>query len=51
MKNRKELDEIEDKYGYIKGHCPRCGRTVWSDTGYFECPFCGPDFETEYDID
>lgn len=31
--------DAED-YGYQRGRCPDCGRTIWSDTSGFDCP-CG----------
>jgi hypothetical protein len=35
-----ERDEVADQYGYQRGRCPKCGRTVWSDTASFDCS-CG----------
>jgi len=36
-----ERDEWADDHGYTRGRCPNCHRIVWSDTGYFECSYCG----------
>jgi hypothetical protein len=33
-------EESAESYGYQRGSCPRCHRTVWSDTPVFEC-VCG----------
>ena len=38
-----ERREFEDRYGYQSGRCPKCHRRVWSDTGRFECSYCGYD--------
>ena len=35
-----QREEWADDYGYQSGKCPRCHRTVWSDTTVFECS-CG----------
>mgnify|MGYP001615680103 CR=1 FL=1 len=35
------LKELAESYGYQRGRCPRCHRTVWSDTSVFECSYCG----------
>jgi len=48
-------DERAESYGYQRGRCPRCKRTVWSDTPAFECP-CGwnnlpPEDESEDETD
>ena len=48
-------DEDDDNYGYQHGTCPRCHRTVWTDTGWFECSYCGygadgPDEEVEDEL-
>lgn len=39
-------DDIADKYGYQHGKCPRCHRSIWSDTSVFDC-VCGWTNEPE----
>lgn len=32
------LDDWAEDHGYRRGRCSECARTVWTDTGVFECP-------------
>jgi hypothetical protein len=43
----KDFDEME-MLGFQQGRCPRCGRTVYTDTGFFECDACGIDEEDQF---
>lgn len=43
-RHRRDADEDAEERGHRRGRCPNCGRGIWSeDTGYFECPSCGPE--------
>ena len=43
---QEERYEMADDLGYQSGRCPRCHRTVWTDTGRFVC-VCGEDSDPE----
>jgi hypothetical protein len=33
--------EWADDHGFQSGRCPNCWATMWSDTGVFDCEYCG----------
>jgi uncharacterized Zn finger protein (UPF0148 family) len=49
MSYREKLEEWGEDHGYTRGRCPRCHRTLWTDTGYFECNYCGANMDTDED--
>ena len=49
MSYREKLEEWGEDHGYIRGRCPRCHRILWTDTGYFECDYCGANMDTDED--
>ena len=36
-----DYNYLADDLGYRHGICPQCRKTVWTDSGAFECSRCG----------